>query len=378
MDSELTKSERTEAAAAGWFARRASGRWTELDEAAFEAWLQAETANRIAYIRLEAAWNEAARLKALGAGVAVGVIPPRGSWGDTRFFRGLVAEGRPALGVSASPEESDDQQQREVRASGASASAQSQPVTMVERKRRRVFAMAAGLLLAVLAGGYLYLAGTLAGERYTTPVGGLDNVRLLDGSRITLNTDTSIRAVLTAKERRIELDRGEAFFDVAKDSSRPFVVYVGNKQVMAVGTKFAVRREADEEVEVVVTEGKVKLAALGAPDIPSPPAMLLAGTVAKSAKANVLVRQERAEEAEQLLSWRNGYVVFRDTTLADAVAEFNRYNSRKIVIQDEAIANIRVGGNFRSNNTDAFLALIQDGFPVSIEQGDARVILRAR
>lgn len=83
-------------------------------------------------------------------------------------------------------------------------------------------------------------------------------------------------------------------------------------------------------------------------------------------------------EAEEVLSWRAGYIVFRDTTLQEAVAEFNRYNTRKIVIEDPAIGTIRIGGNFHSNNTEAFLALIQGGFPISVEEGSDRVILRAR
>ena len=75
------------------------------------------------------------------------------------------------------------------------------------------------------------------------------------------------------------------------------------------------------------------------------------------------------------MSWRTGFIVFRDTSLADAVADFNRYTNRKIVIEDPAIANIRIGGNFRSDNADAFLSLIQTGFPVRAEQHSDRIVL---
>src|SRR6266699_4042299 len=92
MDSDAMKSETVEELASRWFARRHSGAWTEADQATFDAWLEERPAHRIAYIRLDAAWNEAARLKALGAGVPPGVIPPRGSWGDTRFSSGTSAQ----------------------------------------------------------------------------------------------------------------------------------------------------------------------------------------------------------------------------------------------------------------------------------------------
>src|SRR6267378_5527710 len=92
MDSDAMKSERVEELASRWFARRQSAAWTDADQAIFDAWLEKHPAHRIAYIRLDAAWNHAARLKALGAGVPPGVIPPRGSWGDTRFSSGTSAE----------------------------------------------------------------------------------------------------------------------------------------------------------------------------------------------------------------------------------------------------------------------------------------------
>jgi transmembrane sensor len=83
-------------------------------------------------------------------------------------------------------------------------------------------------------------------------------------------------------------------------------------------------------------------------------------------------------EAEQRLSWRNGFVAFHETTLAEAVAEFNRYTARKIVIEDTSIAGLRIGGNFRSNDADAFLWLIQRGFPITVEQDGGRVLLKER
>src|SRR5262249_39417186 len=134
--------------------------------------------------------------------------------------------------------------------------------------RWRVFALAASLALGIGGSGvYIYQAGMLDRDGYRTPVGGIESVPTADGSTITLNTDSQIRVALSASERRIELKHGEAYFEVAHDPNRPFVVHAGNKRVIAVGTKFSVRRDYDD-VQVVVTEGKVRLEGDDSPQRP--------------------------------------------------------------------------------------------------------------
>src|SRR5690606_15944214 len=137
--------------------------------------------------------------------------------------------------------------------------------------------------------------------------------------------------------RRIDLRRGEAFFDVAEDPHRPFVVDAGKKRVVAVGTKFSVRRDGDS-IEVIVTEGKVRIddaahpllggarEAAGSAPAADPPVFLTPGAVAHADETGVLVQRKSLLEAEAHLSWRSGVLMFREQTLADAVAELNRYN----------------------------------------------------
>ncbi len=91
MDSDAI-----EESAARWFVRRGGSNWTEQDEASFNAWLDAALIHRIEFIRVEAAWHQAARMEALGAGVPSGSIPARGEWGDARFFSGLSLQPPPA------------------------------------------------------------------------------------------------------------------------------------------------------------------------------------------------------------------------------------------------------------------------------------------
>src|SRR5262249_33862689 len=111
---------------------------------------------------------------------------------------------------------------------------------------------------ALFAAGIYVVDSSHRGEVFTTPVGGLSKVPTSDGSTITLNTDTRIRVQVSDTERRIDLDRGEAFYDGAQDPKRPFAVYANGKRVVAIGTKFSVRLQ-DEAVHVMVTEGTVRL-----------------------------------------------------------------------------------------------------------------------
>lgn len=347
MDSEAI-----ETAAADWFARQHSGRWSDADQAQLDAWLDSATAHRVAFVRLNAAWSHSARLKALGAGIAAGVIPPRDSWTFSRLYRKPAPEAIDALEV---------------------------PRAGIQRRAPEArtglrYGMAASFVLAIAAAAAWYFVDHRL-PSYETKIGATQSIPLDDGSRVTLNTASQIRVALNQSERRIELKQGEAFFDVAKDTQRPFTVIAGEKRIVAVGTRFSVRRETDS-VRVVVTEGRVRLENGG--DAAAPVTQLDAGTVAKTRETAVSVQQKPLSEVEQLLSWRTGYVTFRDTDLAEAVAEFNRYSSRKIVIQDADIAHIRIGGNFRTDNAEAFLWLLQNGFAVDVEQQGDSFLLNAR
>lgn len=341
MDSSI----QIEETAAAWLARRDSDDWSEADETALAQWLQASTANRVAFIRLESAWQQTQRLKALGAGVPRGTVPSPGEWRRSPF-----------LGRS-----------RSVPDSAVVPPSEPRRAPMLRR-------FAAGILVvaALGAGWQLWPRGS----SYHTEVGGLAAVPMSDGSKVTLNTNSGIRVAISVTERRVELEQGEAFFEVAKDSKRPFIVSVGDKRIIAIGTKFSVKREADD-VRVVVTEGRVRVTSASR-KIQEPVTQLSAGSIARASDAGVLVQERSLPEAEEYLSWRAGFVIFHETPLADAVAEFNRYNTRKLVIDDPTVAGIRIGGHFRSNNVDAFVRLLQSGFPIHAEQRDEQILLTSQ
>jgi transmembrane sensor len=338
--------ERVEEAAALWVARRHSEEWTEGDEAALATWLDAAPAHRVAYLRLALGWQKAGRLSAFGANVAEGVVPTPDQMQASPYF----------------------DRKRWTSPAAAAPLARQQP----RRVWREWRAFAAGIGIAAVLGAVgVYLSSP--GPEYRTAVGGLESVPMPDGSQITLNTNSEIRLLLTSTQRHVELQHGEAYFEVEKDPTRPFVVSAGDQRVVAVGTKFSVRRDADD-LRVLVTEGKVRIEPVEKG--PGRAAEVEAGSVAESAGNGVLVRAKSPAELEQSLSWRTGYLVFRATSLADAVAEFNRYNVRQLVIDDAYVAGLRIEGSFRATSVDVFVRLLETGFAVDTEERGERIILR--
>lgn len=360
--------------AATLLAKRDSGDWTDDDQAQLAAWMEEATAHRIAVLRLEAAWESAGRLKALSAGLPPGTVPPAGGWKYFHFFESRTRAG--AVRAAAELQLASSGNARSPRPS----------------RRWRFFptSLAASILLTLVSAGAWYVWPT--GDRYSTPIGGVASVPLNDGSKITLNTASEVRVALTSKERRVELDKGEAYFEVAHDPSRPFIVQVGNKRVVAVGTKFSVRRNG-EDIRVVVTEGKVRIdggsatardrqrAAGASADVLQQErgpgeTFLTPGSIASAGDDGVVIQERALAELADGLSWRRGYLTFHNTSLADAVAEFNRYNAHRITIEDPKVAAIRISGTFRAVNYEAFVRVLDDGFAIHAANTEDTTTLR--
>jgi transmembrane sensor len=364
--SLISNSEQIEATAAAWFAKREGGNWSAADQAELDTWLDRATAHRIAFIRIATTWERAGRLAALGAGVPPGTIPPRDAWG--------IAPIPQADSSTKAADELPTDALEPAMASSRGQGSGARP-TRVVGFSKRLGLFAAGLIVATGATAVWYISKP-HGTAYSTQIGAFASVPLSDGSHVTLNTDSQIHVAFSAGERVVKLDQGEAFFEVSKDRSRPFVVDMGNKRVTAVGTQFSVRRDGTE-IRVLVTDGRVRI---DRQDVPSGlgATQVAAGSQARTEGNSVLLDQPEPTQVEQLLSWRTGYLVFHETPLAEAITEFNRYSSRKIVIDDPTLGSLRIGGRFRSTDAEAFLWLLQNGFPITVAQRDDRISLTRR
>ncbi len=187
--------------------------------------------------------------------------------------------------------------------------------------------------------------------RIETALGEIRRIPLKDGSLATINTSTRLAVALKPEIRRVSLSQGEAWFQVAHDTTRPFIVEAGDVRVRAVGTAFSVRR-GDTGADVQVTEGIVEVWSVGAEENKR---RIGAGSHAFVSEAPAPIRIVAASAAiDRSLAWRAGQLVFDGDTLEEAAAEFNRYNRVQVSIADRVLAREKLVGRFRTNEPDAF------------------------
>lgn len=218
-------------------------------------------------------------------------------------------------------------------------------------------------------------------SRYITGKKQQSTTTLPDGTHVVMNLDTDFSVDFTPGRREVRLLKGQAFFDVAKDAQRPFVVAAADRRVQALGTKFDVR-VADQRLEVVLLEGRVRIErdepslldrlTLRSDRVELRPDERLIATVGGSASIAVT-------KAAQATSWHEGWVTFEDESLERAIAELNRYSDRPIVITDDRVRAMRLSGVFRIGQPDRFAEIIQELLPLAVEHdGQDNVLLVRR
>jgi transmembrane sensor len=211
-------------------------------------------------------------------------------------------------------------------------------------------------LAALTAAALTALAVNQISPTYTTQPTEQRVIRLADGSRVHLNVASQVRVRLRGHERRITLARGEAFFDVAHDAQRPFVVEAGGAAVRALGTRFDVRRD-DGQVQVTLVEGVVRVNRDKGPET---------WTLAPNQQltlARATATRRFLTTATPATSWTSGRLTFHETPLAAAVAEVNRYSDKKVALEGPGLTDRRVSGVFDVGDTEAFakgVALVFD------------------
>jgi transmembrane sensor len=185
---------------------------------------------------------------------------------------------------------------------------------------------------------------------------------LADGSRLTLDANSTVTAAYAVDKREVTLAQGRAFFDVAHDARRPFSVRAGSQDITAVGTRFDVRLDP-ESVHVVLVEGRLSVSSPGAA---SSPTLLGAGQqlVAQAGKAPVV----SAADLDEALNWQRGLITFHNDSLAAAVAMLNRYSQDQLVVRDPRIGRLRISGMFRVGDVGRFGRALAQVHPVRIVQ----------
>jgi len=308
------------ARAAEWLERRVGENWGGKDQAELDAWLSESATNKIAYMRVSAAWNKADRIVVL----------------NTPTFRSAAPAPRKSIFSTS-------------------------------------FRVAAALIAvsAIGIGAVQYLAKPDEAV-YSTAVGGHKTIALSDGTRIELNTNTSLRIALRDDQRSVVLDRGEAFFQVTHDASRPFVVMAGEHRVTDIGTEFIVRREPGE-VKVSLVEGRAQFENIGSPR--SKPSVLAPGDVVVATAKDFRITRKPVRQLDETLAWRHGSLIFFHTSLAEAAKEINRYNEQKVIIADADAARLKINGTFPSNDVRLFGRVAHVVLGVNVESRNGGVVI---
>jgi transmembrane sensor len=291
--------------AAHWYNQRLAGDMTLEDEYRFRDWINRSDAHRDAYRSVDRAWV-----------VAGG------------------AASDPAL-------------------SGTSVSGRSYA------RRWRGFALAATILLMIGVGwttlpGLMFAGRNHPAQAFETQTGQRSTITLPDGSVVTLDSDTEMQFADLPDERRVDLVRGRAFFQVAKNRARPFIVNANGKTVRAVGTAFEVSMNRGE-VAVVLAEGKVR--------VEEPATGPGNGTDMTPGRQLVISPDRRwtlsSVDVKKETSWTKGRLVFLHDPLSEAVAEVNRYSTKKLTFKDGEIPDRQIVGVFSAGDIDGFVKALE-------------------
>ncbi len=254
----------------------------------------------------------------------------------------------------------------------------------VWKKAKVAMSMAAAVAVIAVSSMFFFNPDNLQSHPafYSAQIGQYKTITLDDGSQVKLNTDSQIEVLFSDTERKIRLVKGEAWFDVAHDKTKPFLVYAGSGLIRAVGTAFAVQLLKDN-VEVTVTEGRVELAAYAEAaqtiqiDVASSDnnpillAQLDAGQRAQFNSTIEMIETIPMATIEKDLSWQSGLIIFDGEPLESVVNDFSRYTNMEIVISSEQIKEMKISGYFSTTNTTAFLNTLNKHFAIKVDKVSA-------
>lgn len=327
--------------ASDWLLRMQSDPLTEAEVAEWLKWYDADPANRAAFERLQ---------------------------GTFEGLRGASAEAREEMARKLGPRAID---------APAGLRATIRPIrSWLSHHRAWVAAAATSLAFAVGIGVWQYQpAEPVQTAAFKTERARHQLVELPDGSRVRLGARSQLFTNFTPQTRYLVLEGGEAFFDVAKDPTRPFLVQAGTVTVRAVGTEFNVRRIMDQTV-VTVTEGEVVVIRGGSATNQAPKTSDLRlrrdeqATIAPS-NAEPVVRHVAAASAT---AWQEGRLEFVDEPLSLVIGTVNRYSTREVVIVDRTVNDLHFTGTVNGDRIDEWLAALPDIFPVSVQRAGVETV----
>lgn len=338
--------------ASDWLVKHRDGGLDKCEKMAFDAWLRQSPQHVAAYLEMSSLWER-----------MPGLDPIRNLSAEELIMRARADDNVIALSPPVPPST------REKRAH-------------VKRNPVSLYTLAA-CVLVMLVGGWLYSQRGV----YATQIGEQRLLTLLDGSTVEINSGSRIKVRYSERERRVDLE-GQALFHVAKNAARPFIVQTASAQVRAVGTAFDVYDAASGTV-VTVVEGRVavrtntaaaepRAATSGASASQEGPIQASVGEVLLAAGEQLVVTPSivtppKPANVAATTAWTRRSLVFDSSPLTQVAQEFNRYNTRPLVIEDPRLAEFRVSGVFSSVEPTLLLRFLRTQPELVVTETDTEI-----
>jgi len=321
--------------ASEWFTLMQSETISDQNRKQFQEWLAVSGEHFDAYQQLELIWSDLSVLGATADGDAI-----RHSISERSQFGGIKGLFEPLQNFLGG----------------------------VSLALRMQFSVA--LLTLALVGVVLLQPQSIQVESYATATGEIKTITLADGSEITLGAESIMKTWHTDTERHVTLERGQAFFVVTKDPQRPFWVDADDTQVKVVGTQFDVRR-SQGRVRVAVLEGVVKVTdrtpVKNEMTLPPAPVVLTAGQQVIKSHPDTF-EAVATITAQELGSWRDGRLFYRNANLQDVIDDANRYFDGNITLATEDLALLKVTAALRTEKIAFLPQLLSESLPIIVHK----------
>ena len=250
-------------------------------------------------------------------------------------------------------------------------------LTLRPARKRAVY-----LGIATVCAALAFVTYLLTDDTLSTGPNEQKTVALSDGTQVTLNANSRLSVHFDDHLRRLTLSRGEVLFNVAKHLPRPFVVIIGDRKIIAMGTAFEVRRDESPSPAFTVTlvEGRVAIEPLSAPNVIPSSAPTTSRLTLLNPGDRLRVAPKTADtldhpKIDTITAWQRGQLIFDDVSLGEAVREFNRYGTLRIKLTGAATAQLRVGGVFRIGDPATFAQMMADTYKLHLATHGNEIIL---